>query len=67
MASALAGYVLPSSGQVLDIRVDVAGTLFGAVCFLLGAVLMVPAWKKAVRQARTVRPVDPVPESHDRH
>ena len=37
MASALASYVLPSSGDVIDIRVTVAGTLLGAVCFLIGA------------------------------
>ena len=44
MAAALAGYVLPSSGEVLNIRVDLAGTLLGALCFLTGAVLMFPAW-----------------------
>ena len=33
MASALASYVLPSTDEVLDTRLSVAGTLFGAVCF----------------------------------
>ena len=34
MASALASYVLPSSGEVIGIRIAVAGTLLGALCFL---------------------------------
>ncbi|WP_229073326.1 YrhK family protein [Actinoplanes sp. DH11] len=43
MAAAVAGFVLPGTGDVLDIRVDLAGTLLGALCFLLGAALMLPA------------------------
>jgi hypothetical protein len=50
MASALASYVLPS-GDDLDQTVSVAGTLLGAVCFLIGAALMFPAWDRAVRQS----------------
>jgi hypothetical protein len=45
MASALASYVLPTTNEVLDVRVSVAGTLLGAVCFLVGAALMFPAWR----------------------
>jgi hypothetical protein len=55
MASALASYVLPSSGEAVDDRVAVAGTLLGALCFGIGAVLMFPAWRRAVRQRRAVR------------
>ena len=55
MASALASYVLPSSDAVLDTRLSVAGTLFGAVCFFVGAALMIPAWRRAV---------DPSPAPH---
>jgi hypothetical protein len=51
MISALAAYVLPASGEVLAGRVVVAGTLFGALCFLAGSALMVPAWRRAVRPA----------------
>ena len=40
MASALASYVLPSTDEVLDTRLSVTGTLLGAVCFLVGAALM---------------------------
>ena len=48
MASALASYVLPSTDEVLSTRISVAGTLLGAVCFLVGAALMLPAWRRAV-------------------
>lgn len=50
MASAIASYILPS-GDVVSTRVSVAGTLLGALCFLVGAVLMVPAWRRSVRGA----------------
>ena len=46
MASALASYVLPATNEVLNVRVSVAGTLLGAVCFLVGAALMLPAWRR---------------------
>ena len=46
MASALASYVLPTTNEVLDVRVSVAGTLLGAVCFFVGAALMLPAWRR---------------------
>jgi cytochrome bd-type quinol oxidase subunit 2 len=45
MASALASYVLPRSDDELSTRVAVAGTLLGAACFLIGAMLMFPAWR----------------------
>ena len=67
MASALASYVLPSSGDVINNRIVVAGTLFGALCFLIGAVLMFPAWKQAVQQHQAVRPTGALPDHHDRH
>jgi len=53
MASALASYVLPSSGDVISIRVSVAGALLGAACFLIGAALMFPAWRQSVRRQAT--------------
>jgi hypothetical protein len=51
MASALASYVLPGTGEVINSSVSIAGTLLGALCFLIGAVLIFPAWKHAVRGA----------------
>jgi len=62
MASALASYVLPATDEVLDTRVAVAGTLLGALCFLLGALLMFPAWRRALLPATaptTRTPADP--------
>jgi hypothetical protein len=47
MASALGAYVLPD-GQDVNGFVAVAGTLFGALCFLIGAALMFPAWHRAL-------------------
>jgi hypothetical protein len=48
MASAIASYVLPSTGGLVDEPVANAGTFAGAVCFLVGAGLMLPAWRAAV-------------------
>jgi hypothetical protein len=45
--SALAGYILPS-GDVVSVRISVAATLLGAVCFAIGALLLLPAWRAAV-------------------
>ena len=62
MASAIASYVLPSSGDLIDVPLAVGGTLLGAACFLLGAVLMFPAWRAATatrpRRHRSARQAD---------
>jgi hypothetical protein len=50
MASALASFVLPSSDDELSTRVAVAGTLLGALCFLIGAMLMFPAWRASATE-----------------
>lgn len=49
MASALASYVLPTTGEYVDTPVAVGGTLLGALCFLVGAALLLPAWRQAMR------------------
>jgi hypothetical protein len=51
MASAITGFVLPSTGDLIDSPVSIAGTLLGAACFLAGAALMLPAWRTEVRNA----------------
>ena len=64
MASALASYVVPSSGQLVDVPIAVAGTLLGAVCFLVGSALMFPAWSRAVSAASAAAPTRRPPVSH---
>ena len=54
---ALLALCCPSSGELINNPVSVGGTLLGAVCFLLGAILMFPEWRRAVRAA--TRPLDP--------
>ena len=56
MASAVASFVVPSTDALLGTRVAVAGTLWGAVCFLGGAALMLPAWRRAVALATGAGP-----------
>ena len=42
--SAIAGWVVPSTGDLLDAALDTSGTFWGAICFLVGAaLLLVPA------------------------
>jgi hypothetical protein len=48
MASAIGSYVIPDSDELLNAPISVWGTLLGAVCFLVGAWLMLPAWRLAV-------------------
>jgi uncharacterized membrane protein YgdD (TMEM256/DUF423 family) len=48
MGSALASYVLPTTGELINSRFSIVGTLLGAVCFLIGAALMLPAWRAEV-------------------
>lgn len=50
--SAVAAFVVPSSGDVRNAELSNLGTLVGAVCFLIGAILLVP---------RTGPPAAPVP------
>jgi hypothetical protein len=59
MASAIASYVLPSSGELINNPVSIGGTLLGALCFLLGAILMFPAWRDVVREAKPIQPEGP--------
>ena len=56
MASALASYVLPSTDELVSTRLSVAGTLFGAACFLVGAALMFPAWRQGLIPSRDTTP-----------
>jgi len=46
--SAIASYVLPTTGNLINSAWSIGGTFVGAICFLLGAALMLPAWRSAV-------------------
>lgn len=63
MASALASYVLPRTGELINSQISIIGTLLGALCFLFGAVLMFPAWSHAIRDAAPERHEDPHPHT----
>ena len=58
MASAIASYVDPSTQQALDSRLSGTGTLLGALCFLVGAALLFPAWRSALRRREPSRAAD---------
>ena len=47
MASAVGAFVLPKTGEAVDITLADRGTLIGAVCFFIGALLAIPAWRVA--------------------
>jgi hypothetical protein len=51
MTSAIAAFVLPDATAPVNARIDDRGTWAGAVCFFLGALLMIPAWRRARREA----------------
>ena len=40
--SAVAAYVVPSTDELVDAAIATSGTLWGAVCFLVGAILLMP-------------------------
>ena len=41
-ASAIGAYVVPSTGELASLTLDNLGTFVGGVCFLFGAVLLIP-------------------------
>ena len=43
MASALAAFTLDTTGEVLNLAIVNSGTFLGAVCFWLGAWVLLPA------------------------
>ena len=51
MISAIAAYVVPSTGSVLDLAAANFTTALGGLCFLIGAVLLYPP-RRAARRRR---------------
>jgi hypothetical protein len=45
--SAVAGYVVPSTGSAIDLAAANAWTAIGALCFLIGALMLLPARPEA--------------------
>ena len=52
MAAALAAFTLPTSGEVVNITIVNVGTLLGAVCFFVGAYLLLPPANMTADRAR---------------
>jgi hypothetical protein len=52
---------VPSTDELLGAHLAVAGTFWGAACFLVGAALMLPAWRSAVTPAGSVAPPTSTP------
>jgi hypothetical protein len=46
--SAIGEYVLPSTGDSFNAALDNAGTVLGGVCFLVGAILLIPEARRRV-------------------
>jgi hypothetical protein len=55
--SAVAGYISPSTGQLHNAERSNLGTLVGAVCFLAGALLLLP--ERTEEESRTVTTPNP--------
>ena len=51
--SAIAAFVVPSTGSVVDLAAANLFTALGGLCFLIGAVLLLP------ESARQLSPADP--------
>ena len=54
--SAVAAYIVPSTGQIRNVELSNLGTFVGALCFLAGAVLLLPE--------RTAEPPPATPQVH---
>ena len=54
--SSVAGYINPSTGQVRNAQSSNLGTFIGAVCFLAGAVLLLPERTLPTERAREPTP-----------
>ncbi len=52
MLSALGAFTLPTTGEPVNLTLVNAGTFLGAVCFLVGAYVLLPAAAAREPQAR---------------
>ncbi len=54
--SAVAAFIVPATGDIWDASLSNLGTLVGAICFLVGALLLLPVWTPA--SATSLAPTD---------
>jgi hypothetical protein len=47
MGSAIGAFVIPKTDAAVDLTLADRGTLVGALCFFIGALLAIPAWRRA--------------------
>jgi hypothetical protein len=52
--SAIGAYVNPDTGDATNVLWDNAGTVVGALCFLVAAVMLIPEARQAAQQPRSV-------------
>jgi hypothetical protein len=57
--AAVASYVVPSTGSVIDLAAANFATAFGGLCFLIGAVLLLPQSARELGGAATAGHLDP--------
>lgn len=55
MASAVGAFVLPKTGEAVDLTLADRGTLIGAICFFAGALLAIPAWRRSASSGAAKR------------
>lgn len=60
--SAVAGYIVPATGQIRNVQLSNLGTLIGALCFLVGAVLLLPERTESRTSPEADGPVDRTPD-----
>jgi len=57
--AAVASYVVPSTGSIVDLAAANFATAFGGLCFLIGAVLLLPESARELEAAATAGHLDP--------
>ena len=57
--AAVGSYVVPSTGSVIDLAAANFATAFGGLCFLIGAVLLLPQSARELEAAATAGHLDP--------
>ncbi len=59
--SAVAAFIVPSTGQLWNVELSNLGTFIGALCFLVGAFLLLPERTAGLESSAAPPPVDRTP------